>query len=248
MAVGILGLVLLVGCIAPLETAKALPPNVKPKLIQHPGAYIEFQPTYLTDAIDCLSNSKSNPPDCSNDFNEIQCDNIRTPDLWWGESNLRWIWCQADGDSFSDEEYNAYVADGYIVDRGVQMFVPTRLILVGNDGITYIKNHVELRDAFIPINSPAKAMSFAIAQTGFAAIPFRNLPQDSSLGPVIYFVHEIEGSYVRQVDSSYEVLLYDSPSVCTPWQTFAVWVRVHPDGEIEEIERTLVFQTLGGCA
>lgn len=126
----------------------------------------------------------------------------------------------------------------YFYPRGCMLKLYARYILYDGETFSLLRSPQELRKTFAPVDSPDKALGFALAVTGFTALnDFKPLPDFR------YLVNSLEETHVREDNGVYVVRLYEYRLCgCGPHTTYARDVRVTRDGQVQVGERQPVFE------
>lgn len=166
---------------------------------------------------------------------EMGCDRVRAPgEILAGLTpNRPLLVCLSGGPGRTLPDPEEYVySEGCLVSYAVRY-------LTQEDGeLRLIKTRANLQRAFAPIDSEAEALSFALAAGGLGVR--YGLEADRSLR---YFVDDLQDTFVLRSEGGFLVRLYDYRLCgCGPHPTYAVDLLVTPAGEIEEIQRTKVFE------
>lgn len=114
----------------------------------------------------------------------------------------------------------------------------------------FIGTREDLRDLFAPIESGDEALSYALLATGYSTKyepeDYRlAVPGDCDPGPkkYRYYVDSLEDTHVVEVESGYQVHLFDSETFgCGPHPVWSVMVQVNHDGTIASGHSQKLFE------
>jgi hypothetical protein len=99
----------------------------------------------------------------------------------------------------------------------------------------------ESSKTWLPIDSPAEALSYAQLVTGLEA--FYGFTYDPTL---MYFAESVEGSHVTQTDGGFEMNLFNFAACsCEPWINSQITIRVDQAGLVTWVDAVPVFMTTG---
>lgn len=130
-----------------------------------------------------------------------------------------------------------------------------RVLVYRSGAFLPISTREELRDLFAPIESADEALSYALLATDYSPKydpeDYRiAVPGDCDPGPkgYRYYVATLEDTHVVEVESGYQVHLFDSQALgCGPHPVWSVIVQVNHDGTIaSEYSRTKLFEERSG--
>jgi len=118
-------------------------------------------------------------------------------------------------------------------------------IFMTGETYTLIETINALKDLFVPIESPAEALTYAQLRTGLHA--YFDLSYDPTL---LYLQETIDGTHVTEEAGGYVMNLYHLEVCgCEPWITSQVMIRVDRSGEITWEDAIPVYMTTGfDCA
>jgi hypothetical protein len=128
-------------------------------------------------------------------------------------------------------------------------------VIVYLDGtFQLIRTREELRDLFAPIESADEALSYALLATGYSvkyAPGDYRLAVPGSCDPghrwYRYYVDTLEDTHVVEVESGYQVHLFDSQEFgCAPHPVWSVIVQVNHDGVVTEQSKKKLFEESSG--
>jgi len=112
-----------------------------------------------------------------------------------------------------------------------------RYVVYQNGKFRLIKTSGELKSVYAPIESPAEALSYAIARTGFQA--FFGLKESN----MRYLVNQIEDTTVTWDQQSIVVNLFSfEPCGCAPHVMSSQKVQIKPDGSLTIVSTTPVWE------
>lgn len=115
----------------------------------------------------------------------------------------------------------------YLYNEGCLAPSYVRYVLYKDRQFTLLKNLADLQAAFAPIETPAEALSYAMAATGFQA--FFGLKDDN----LRYKVAQIADTHVEIVEGRFDVTLYSYALCgCGPHAMNRRVVHVGPQGDI----------------
>lgn len=187
-----------------------------------------------------------NQADCSDEFyyrscsansplGKLGCRQIfRAPDVFNGLKPLTPILiCRAfapPGEHLTHEEY--------IFNPGCDNPLYLRYVILQEGHYQLLSNIADLQAAFAPIESPAEALSYAVAATGY--LPFFDHEPDPTFR---YFVDSIEETHVEKIPQGYRVHLMDDHFCgCGPHTVYGVDVIVTQAGKIKTGLPKALFQ------
>jgi hypothetical protein len=114
----------------------------------------------------------------------------------------------------------------------------TRYVIRSGDDLTLLSNAAAMQAAYAPIETPAEALSYAIAVTGLEAE--YGLQRESGM---VYAVDTLEDTHVTESEQGYTVLLYHYQVFgCGPHWTSAAEVLVARDGSWSQVRTWDVFR------
>ncbi len=162
------------------------------------------------------------------------CYVLYTAALQWGDDETTLVQCRY-------VEVKESETDAYLYNIGIDHFLPIHLIVIRPDGMTRVKNLIELQVLLAPIETSEQALTYAQAYTGLTTVQFEGKPHLLLDYPVTYYADTLEDSYVETTDAGFNVLLYDLSDDCTPWTTTAVRLQITPDGQVTTLETFDVY-------
>ena len=121
---------------------------------------------------------------------------------------------------FEHEDPEAYLAEieegGHMYTYGCLIGWRMRYVVMDDGMLRLIKNHIDLKNTFAPIDTAEDALSFAVAATGYS--PYYAIDPDPRYR---YYVSELEDTHVVETTEGYEVNLYGYQLWgCGPHPTF----------------------------
>lgn len=156
---------------------------------------------------------------------ELECTYLRTAEVLQGglEPAYPLVKCQLGYDRYVPNSTPFIFDEGCLDHRWVQYAI----FLDGR--YDYLKNFSDFQAAFAPVESPAEALSYALAVTGLQARFDLETPPDYR-----YEIDQIEETRVEETEQGYRVYLFSYTTCgCGPHYFRLVVVNVSRDGQIE---------------
>ena len=142
------------------------------------------------------------------------------------------------------EEHEAAKAGGLYL-AGCAFKTEAHYIFKKGDEYFLVSSEDELKDLFLPLDSPSEALSFAQMVTGLDAM-YR-----FTYDPTLMYFHEvIEGTHVTQNGGRFEMNLFHFQGCgCEPWINSQISIQVDRSGKIWWKDAVPISMTTGwGCA
>ncbi|NPV77354.1 MAG: hypothetical protein HPY59_13410 [Anaerolineae bacterium] len=118
--------------------------------------------------------------------------------------------------------------DEYIVNQGCSKAFYLRYVIGREGSYQLIRNIADLKAVFAPIETPAEAISYAAAATGYTPF-FGHQPQPG----LRYFVNRLEETHAVESSQGYRVNLVDERVCgCGPHTVYGIEITVTRDGEV----------------
>jgi hypothetical protein len=209
------------------------------KIIPHPTPEIkmDLQPFYDIGCNEKLDNCNDNPM-----LKPFGCDRLDTTLLYMGGLGVPMIECKI-SQAYHNNVVNIEQMEkehSYFFMKDCSWQSHVRYIVYRNGQFELIESMDKLRAAFVPIDSPEKALSYAIAATGNFAY-YDGLAYDPKMK--YYDEKPIEMTHVVETNDGYLVNLFNFRTCgCGPHDMGSVTVTVSKDGEVSAGDRVPLYE------
>lgn len=126
----------------------------------------------------------------------------------------------------------------YLYNWGCSLPMPMALAVFEDGKYRVLRTLEEMKEVFAPIESPAEALGYALAATGYDAI------YDWAITPDFrYFTDQLEDTHVEEISGGYRVFLNEFPFCgCGPHTHYLRVVEVTPTGDLKVLDRQPLFE------
>jgi hypothetical protein len=215
-----------------------------PKIVNYPQPeFIQDQDALAIKNAGCVYDASTNGWNCQPDaqLGSMGCKTIWTFDQVGSFAPL-FIWgCYRYDDVVSDQFIlKTDCGDNHLYSMGIVLFQDGKYQLLN------LKSIDDLKNAFAPIDSGDKALSYILIANNFYSMldnlaPQFTIDQADLSQPVTFHVTEFDGTHAEKTDDGYIVNLYTANSCCADQDIYAENILVTTVGDIKIIDKKLVF-------
>jgi hypothetical protein len=205
-----------------------------PKVTNHPQPAMKVD-TGPFESAGCTKDSSYWRCPEGSQLKTLGCDFIEASDLLGGLSPAYpMVLCETRSTHRPDDAEKQQ----YIYWNGCLVTTLVRLVVYKEGQFQLIKTRDDLKATFTPVDTPEKALSYALAATGLT--PVYGFKVESGYR---YFVSSLEDTHVAASEDGYHINLYDRQLCgCGPHPFFRIDVLIDKAGSLKMSERQSVFE------